>query len=261
MSYERVSDEEIGLLLDGELSMEQQADVQARLASDAPRAAHYFAEASRMHAVRSSQRRRDAVPRESVRRAMQLGRRLQQKRRLASLRAPAAAVALVILGWIAGAAPRAEIKANDAQVADENFMLAAREALRVAQLDSGPMRSEPSRTKIERLVGAINISMPSLPQTWTVTDVQVQPWHGTQSLVVTAITPTLGRITLVATSMKGEKAVPLKSADDGRIATVYWQSGGTAYALMSTGEPDRLEKEAKEIEVATRKNLTPKFRG
>jgi anti-sigma factor RsiW len=61
--------------------------------------------------------------------------------------------------------------------------------------------------------------------------------------------------------MNAEDAVPPTSAADGRIPTVYWQSGGTAYALMGPTAPERLEREAKGIEVATRKNVGPKIRG
>ena len=93
------------------------------------------------------------------------------------------------------------------------------------------------------------------------TDVQVQPWQGRQTLVVTATTQALGQVTLVAAPMDGEDAVPLTLATDGRIPTVYWQSGGTAYALMGPAPSDRLEREAKNMEVATRRNLGPKFRG
>jgi hypothetical protein len=148
------------------------------------------------------------------------------------------------------------------QTVDENFVLAAREALRVAQLDAGPNKNaEHKQEKIERLVGAINISVPPLPSTWRVTEVQVQPWQGKQSLVVSATTPTLGQVTLVAAPMNDEEAVPLTLAADGRVPTVYWQTGGTAYALMGPAPPDRLEREAKDIEVATRRNLGPKIRG
>ena len=103
--------------------------------------------------------------------------------------------------------------------------------------------------------------MPQLPSAWHVTDVQLQPWNDKQRLVITADTPSVGQITLVAAPMSEEDAIPPTLATDGRIPTVYWQSGGTAYALMGGATPDKLEKEAKGIEVATRKPLTRKIRG
>lgn len=261
MNSRTISPEEISRFLDGELAPAERADVQARLALDPELAAEVFAEAQRMEALRSAQPHRLFPPRESVDGARQLERAFRWRRVLSSLRLQAAAVALIALGWVANSLTM-PVREADGQTVDENFILSAREALRVAQLNTGPRNGgEPKQDKIERLVGALNISMPQLPSTWRVTDVQVQPWNDRQRLVITADTPSLGRITLVAAPMNGEDAVPPTSATDGRIPTVYWQSGGTAYALMGPAPPERLEKEAQGIEVATRKNVGPKIRG
>ena len=194
--------------------------------------------------------------------AKQLENALRRRRMLGALKMQLAAVLLIAAGWAANSLTETLMVRQDGQTVDKNFILAAREALRVAQLDAGPAQgTEGDHDKIERLVGAINITMPQLPPAWVVTDVQVQPWNGMQSLVVRANTPSLGPITLVAAPMNGEEAIPPTLAADGRISTVYWQSGGTAYALMGPAAPERLEREAKGIEVATRKNLGPKIRG
>lgn len=256
----RISDEDINRFLDGELSPSQRSVLQARLAREPDRAAEVFAHAQRMEAMRDAQPRRMFPPRASLDKAKQLERVLRRKRLLAGLRLQVAAIVLVALGWSANSLTL-PLRASDDK-ADQNFILSAREALRVAQLNAGPERgAEPKQDKIERLVGAVNVSMPDLPSVWVVNDVQVQPWNGKQSLVVTADTPSVGRITLVAAPMNGEDAVPPTTATDGRVPTVYWQSGGTAYALMGSAAPDRLEKEAKQIEVATRRNVSPKIRG
>ena len=203
---EPISDEEISRLLDGELSPEQKADVQARLALDPELAAKVFGEAQRMDALRRSQPERLFPPIASIDRARQLEGAFRRRRMFAALRMQVAAVLLVGLGWAANSL--IEPLRPEGETVDESFILAAREALRVAQLDAGPQQgSEQSQDKIERLVGALNISIPQLPKTWVVRDVQVQPWNETQSLVVTADTPSLGRITLVAAPMNGEDAV------------------------------------------------------
>ena len=235
--------------------------MQARLALQPKMAAEVFAEAQRMEALRSLQPQRLFPPRASLDRARQLEGVFRRRNVFAALRMQVAAVFLIGLGWTANSLIE-PLRPEGGQIVDESFILAAREALRVAQLNVGPQDgSEANHDKIERLVGALNISIPQLPSTWVVKDVQVQPWNDTQSLVVTAETPSLGQITLVAAPMDGEGAVPLTLAADGRVPTVYWQSGGTAYALMGPAAPERLEKEAKGIEVATRRNLGPKFRG
>ena len=225
------------------------------------RAAEVFAEAQRMEALRAGQPNRLFPPRASLDRARQLENVFLRRRILDSAKMPIAAALLVAIGWTANSLTEPMQLRQGGQTVDENFIFSAREALRVAQLDAGPKRDELKQDKIERLVGAINISMPKLPATWQVIDVQVQPWNGKQSLVVTASTPSVGQITLVAAPMNGEDAIPPTSATDGRTPTVYWQAGGTAYALMGPAAPERLEKEAKGIEVANRKSVVPKRRG
>lgn len=254
-----ISREEINGFIDGELTPSKRADVQARLALDPKLAAEVFAEAQRMEALRSAQPHRLFPPRASMEGARQLERAFRWRRVLASLRLQFAAALLIALGWAANSLTVPVRQGG--QTVDENFILSAREALRVAQLNNGPQNGgEPKEEKIERLVGALNISMPQLPSAWRVIDVQVQPWNERQRLVVTADTPSLGRITLVAAPMHGEDAVPPTAAADGRIPTVYWQSGGTAYALIGPAPSEQLEKEAKGIEVATRKSVRSKAR-
>lgn len=257
---DKISEEDIGRLLDGELSPPQRSELQARLAREPELAAEVFAHAQRMEALRDAQPRRLFPPGASVDKAKQLEGAFRRKKIFALLRLQVAAVALVAIGWSANSLTVPLRQGG--KTADATFILAARDALRVAQLNAGPERGiEPKQDKIERLVGAVNVSMPTLPSVWVVKDVQVQPWNGQQSLVVTADTPSVGRITLVAAPMNGEDAVPPTPATDGRVPTVYWQSGGTAYALMGSAAPDRLEVEAKQIEVATRRNVAPKTRG
>ena len=256
-----ISEDEINAFLDGELSPSLKANIQARLALKPQLAARVFAEAQRMDALRSTQPQRLFPPRESVDRARQLESALGWRKFLATLKIPMAAALLVGFGWLANSLTE-PLRQGGQTTVDETFILAAREALRVAQLDTGSGQGgEPKLDKIERLVGALNISMPQLPPTWQVTDVQLQPWDERQRLVVTANTPSLGQITLVAAPMNGEDAVPPTPATDGRIPTVYWQSGGTAYALMGGVAPEKLENEARGIEVATRRPVARKIRG
>jgi len=253
-----MTDEEIHRFIDGELSEERRAEVQAKLARDPEGAAEVFAEADRMAALRAPPARQMFATRMNVEAASRLRRKFWQRWLISAARVPLAAALVFAAGGIAGWT----LRPMPNHVVDGDFVLAAREALRVAQLDAGPnQNAEPEQDKIERLVGAINISVPPLPSTWKVTDVQVQPWQDKQSLVVTATTATLGQVTLVAAPMSEEEAVPLTLATDGRVPTVYWQTGGTAYALMGPASSDRLEKEAKDMEVATRRNLGPKIRG
>ncbi len=255
-----VSAEDIARLIDGELTESQRTEMHTHLAANPRLAAEVFAEVERMNAVRAAQPHRLFSPRATVEGARKLENAFRRQAWLRLLRMQVAAALLVALGW--GAHSLTEPLRQGGKTVDDEFILAARESLRVAQLNVGIRHGmEPKAEKIERLVGTLNIGVPQLPSTWQVTDVQVQPWDGKQSLVITATTPALGQVTLVAAPMSGEDAVPPTSATDGRVPTVYWQSGGTAYALMGPAAPERLEREAAGIEVATRKGTGPKRRG
>jgi len=252
MAHGEIKDEEIHLLIDGELSPEQASDLQARLGSNPEKAAEVFAEAARMAALRAAQPSRLFPRSESLEVANRLERRFRQRRYYSFARASIAAAVVFAAGW--GANSLLIPKAYPS--GEGTFIVEAREAARVAQLEAGPEQNlEQKRAKIERLEGAINISVPSLPPDWQITDVQIHPWDNTQGLVVMAVTPELGPITLVAAPMSRETVVPLTLANDGRFPTFYWQSGGTAYALMGPVSAERLEAEAKGVEVATRRNL------
>ena len=98
---DRISEEEINRLLDGELSPAQRADVQARLALDPELAAKVFGEAQRMDAFRRAQPERLFPPRASLDRARQLEGAFRRRRMFAALRMQVAAVLLVGLGWAA----------------------------------------------------------------------------------------------------------------------------------------------------------------
>ena len=74
--------------------------------------------------------------------------------------------------------------------------------------------------------------LPTLPTNWRVKDAQVQSFNGRPSVVVTADSPLLGEVTLVAAPMEKESAVPPTPAEDETVPTVYWQNGGTAYAQL-----------------------------
>lgn len=249
---------EISSYVDGEMPVGQRAEMEALAAEDQTLAARLLDDLSLNDALRRASPPRVRHGAETLRLARRLERSLTTRRTVLPLAGRmAAAVAFMAIGWQLNTLSM-EARTTPT-VADQRFVDSAREALRVAELDSGP--GEPIGRKIDRLEAVTDIQMPNLPSNWKVLNVQVQPFNGKPSVVVTAESPILGPVTLVAAPMEQESAVPPTPATDETVPTVYWQSGGTAYALMGTAAPTQLKSVADGIEVATRRKTWTKTRG
>ncbi len=145
-----ITDEEVHRFIDGELSEERRTDVQARLARDPQRAAEVFAEADRMTALRAPHARQMFATKANVDAAARLKRTFGRRWLISALRLPVAAGLVFAVGGVLGWT----VRPLPSQTVDGDFVLAAREALRVAQLDAGPNQNvEHKQEKIERLGG------------------------------------------------------------------------------------------------------------
>lgn len=251
---------DIAAYADGEMPQAQRAELEALAAADRDFAARLVQDLALNDALRRGQPAVPAHGAETIRLARALRWRLEARRRLPLVTRVAAAAAFVALGW--GLNSLTLDLREGPMVAGSSFVDSAREALRVATLDTGPLApGEPIGRKLDRLEAVTDVALPNLPANWKVLGVQVQPFNGKPSVVVTAESPILGPVTLVAAPMDEENAVPPTPAPDGTVPTVYWQSGGTAYALMGTAAATQLKTVADGIEVANRRKSWPKTRG
>lgn len=254
------SDAEISAYVDAEMPPPQRALMEDLAARDPEFAARLVADLG----LNETLRRAEPPKRVPSDRTLRLARGLEVRLRTRSFvpigRRVAAAVALVALGW--GLNSATLTLRETSSVADQRFVDGAREALRVAALDTGPLApGEPIGRKIDRLEAVTDVDLPNLPANWKVLGAQVQPFNGRPSVVVTAESPVLGVVTLVAAPMDKEGAVPPTSAPDDTVPTVYWQSGGTAYALMGAAAATQLKSVADAIEVASRRRVPNGTRG
>ncbi len=250
---------DIGAYVDGELTPDQRLAVEAEAAADADLMNRLRAD----HALNAALRAELSPVRysdDTLRSALALERRLKTRRWLPAAARIAAATACVALGWCLHVAIGPVFATSD--VADARFADSAREALKMATLaGAGTGTGETIGRKIVRLEAVTDVDLPTLPANWRVKDAQVQSFNGRPSVVVTADSPLLGEVTLVAAPMEKESAVPPTPAEDETVPTVYWQNGGTAYALMGAATASRLKTVADGLDVANRRKALARTRG
>lgn len=101
-----------------------------------------------------------------------------------------------------------------------------------------------------KLHSETKLTMPALPATWKVTDVQVYPWHEGYSVAVTANAGELGTVTLFAAPYESDVYQGLNTTVVGDVTATFWQSGGLAYALVGQASENELQ-EAAEVLLAS----------
>lgn len=255
-----ITDQDINGFLDGELDPAQRAELQARLARVPDLACRVLADMHISDVLRLSQTPR-THPVETVSAALRLERSLARRRFMGSLRTGAIAASIFALGFLSNSALTALNAPRHA--VDATFAETARVAVDSVQTevaaDTG--RVETIEHKIARLEETAEVVVPVIPADWEVKDVRLQPINGKKSVVVTAQAATAGAVTLVATPMENEEAVPPTSVEDAEKPAVVWQTGQTGYALVGKAAPSTLQSMAQGIEVTSRKNTRPRIRG
>jgi anti-sigma factor RsiW len=235
----RPSEEEINRFVDGDLPSYRRTEIEATLAADPVLAARVMADLPVMDVLRADQPRRFAPRPEALAAARRLQRRMRLRRVADLFRRGAAAAAVVVIAI--GVHGSGLLGLSDGAALDDDFVEGAQTARDIVRLDGpSPEGAESHLAKLARLETAIEVDVPVLPPGWEVHDVSVQALDGTRSVVVSAKSGALGDVTLVATPAEEAAVVPPTAADDGPVATVVWQSHGTAYALVGTATASHL---------------------
>ncbi len=241
-----ITEADLHAFIDGQLEAARRIEVEDHLANHPDVAAQVMADLRVRDLLRLAFA--DAPARRSLR-LLEAARRLERSfawRRIGLRVRQAAAIAFLIgLGWVAHdrtgvfeigdteAAPRPPAFVLDAQNAHETALLRARMASQVAT---------PVYNAAE-ILDATGITLPALPTSWRVADVQVFPSQEGHSIEVAIEAPNAGRLSLFAarTSASGTIAPTLARSSANR--TVYWQSGALAYALTGSA-PEPVLKQA-----------------
>ena len=175
--------------------------------------------------------------------ARRLGGRLQRDRIFRRVRPLMAASLLLTTGWLA----HAQVGTSSVLASTEvpEYVTAAVEAHHTTELRA-LMHSQLQATEVDsvELLARTEITLPPLPQGWTITDVQVYPSDFGPSVEVAINADGLGAVSIFA-ARPGRSLVvaPItKQVED--TTTAYWQFGDVAYALVASAAPGDVTRAA-----------------
>lgn len=181
--------------------------------------------------------------------ARRLERGLATSRLARRFRQVAAVAMLVGLGWLAhsqfGPLGVGEVVASTmppAYVADA--VRAHRTTLIRAAMHSQLVapRYDPAEIR-----SATAIILPTLPDDWTVTDVQIFPSTFGPSVEMTIRAGSIGTVSLFAARPGTFDVVPATLSQQDDLSAAHWQIGEVAYALVTRGGTDELNRAAERL--------------
>lgn len=233
-----VTDLDLAAYVDGQLGAERRLIVETHLSEHPAEAARVMAD------LRMNTELRLALPAPDGGAGMRVShaaRRLQAsriRRRLAPRLGRIAAFGLLAaLGWAAHSqfGPLG-VRESVASVQPPLFVEDALRAHRTSQLRAG-MTSQPETARFDpaEILSATAIRLPTLPDSWTVSDVQVFPSTFGPSVEMTLTTGEHDTLSLYAVRPGVFDVVEARLGTGGEADTAYWQIGEVAYALVATG--------------------------
>lgn len=231
-----IGEGELIAYVDHELDPARRVDVETYLAGQPQLAAQVMADLSVRNQLRLSMAGEMPHADHGVEAAaMRLQAGIDRPRWRHFLRPGVAAVALVLVGWLAhgtvlapqvALAPAVPAYVDVAMRAYETSML---RASMYSQIET------PEYDRAE-LLSATAITMPELPPDWQVTDVQVYPSQFGPSVEMAVVAPALGRLSIFAARPGQDVFLPPEAERIGGMTTAFWQSGEIAYALVGEAE-------------------------
>lgn len=178
--------------------------------------------------------------------ARRLERGLSRDRLLRRFRQAAAVAALVGVGWLAhaGIGPIG-VKQVVASTMPPAYVTDALRSHRTS-LVRADMRSQPEVPDYDpaEIRAATAIVVPTLPEGWAVTDVQIFPSTFGPSVEMAIRDGKLGTMSLFAARPGAFDVVPATLAHEGDLTAAYWQVGDVAYALVAKADAQDLDKAA-----------------
>ena len=235
--------------MDGQLDDARRIEVEDYLSRHPEAAADLMAALRTTDALRLFAQSQDAPSGRLLEDAVRLQQGLKrQSWRRHALRLTGLAAAITV-GWIVVSAIQPFGSANQrSEAATLAFVDDALDAQRALNL----------RQRMVSQIEAVNydpvelwtetrLSLPELPSTWTVRDVQVYPWDEGYSIGVTADAGSLGVVTLFVAPRPSDLTSEFHVTTVGEGTAAFWQSGDLAYALVGKAPEADLQAAATQL--------------
>lgn len=240
---EAVTGFDLEAYVDGQLDPQRRFEVEDHLARNPEAAARVMADMRARDALRLlAAAPLGAPPAGQIVAMGRLKGGLSRAGRMRSLSRMAAAVALVLVGVVAGRMAPWE---SPPQEAASDFVAEAVMAHRTSLMRAA-MGSQPEAVYYNpsEIRSATRIALPQLPTAWQVTDVQVFPSDDGPTVAMALETEELGTVSLFAARSPefADREPETVETRSGPVA--YWQIGDVAYALTGRVASDDLQMAA-----------------
>lgn len=245
-----VTDADLDGYVDDQLDVARRIEVEAYLAARPETAARIMADLRNRDELRLALADPASASRPSTADAARRVERGLARGRVFGILQRAAAIALFVsAGWLANEAigpfSVSEVVASTPPPAYvEDALRAHGTSVLRASMASQP---EVRNYDVEEIRSATAIVMPTLPQDWDVRDVQIYPSRFGPSVEMAIDAGDLGLLSLFAVRPGTFDVVQPTLAPAGDIASVYFQIGEVAYALVAAGDVEQLGRAAEKL--------------
>ncbi|MGK9232520.1 hypothetical protein KXS07_11340 [Inquilinus limosus] len=233
------TDAEIQAYIDGELDLPRRIEIEAYLEANPPVAAQVMADLRLRDALRLAFAEDAGIRVASYENARLLGRAVRWRRLTGRLRRVAAVVLLVGIGWSAqsmlGVTRIDSASATIPAYADE-----AGDAYRAVLYRHLVDPAEPKGGLKPEDLAKAPITLPDLPQGWSIRSIEVVPWDGGSGFEATIDTDRFGLVTLFAAATDSFDVQEPQAQRAKDVTVAYWQVGPSVYALCAEAKAEDL---------------------
>ncbi|GBU19658.1 MULTISPECIES: anti-sigma factor [unclassified Methylobacterium] len=250
MMSDPITEDDLASYVDGQIDTIRRLEVEAHLARNPDAAAEVMAALHDRDALREAFARAPGPgPDRLFVAARRFDRGLRWDRFAGRLKRAAAIAVLVGAGWLAHSeVGEFGVPGTIAATVDPVVIADAKKARETARLRAAIASQRSAVYDKAGIEAATGVALPTLPEGWSVRDVQVFPGRTGPGIEMAIDAGSLGEIALFATHSRSEgHPGEVASAGEGGV---YWTARGAAYTLSGGGDPEALARAAEHLATA-----------